>query len=243
MVDGVTDTRDEDGATRPDGSAGTVPAAHDEVGAAALTLLMLTVPGAAHAGVLIEREGEVVRHGDGLVEALDELQTELGEGPGLQTTGLGTPVLIGDLAREDGRWPRFVPRALALGARGVVAVPVRAGRVPVGRVDVVATEVDVLTDVSLEVAVLVAAHLSATVTAQAQVDQLAVAVRSRDLIGQAKGMLMERHGLDADRAFEVLVRYSRSGNTKLRDVAGTLVATRLLPDDPQVADGGPRPAG
>ena len=61
-------------------------------------------------------------------------------------------------------------------------------------------------------------------------EQLQQAVATRDVIGQAKGMLMERHGLDADRAFAVLVRYSRDTNTRLRDVAEALVTTRSLPD-------------
>ena len=48
-------------------------------------------------------------------------------------------------------------------------------------------------------------------------------------IGQAQGILMERHGLDGDRAFEVLRRYSQDHNIKLRDVATHLSETRQLP--------------
>ena len=40
---------------------------------------------------------------------------------------------------------------------------------------------------------------------------------------------MERHGLDGDRAFEVLRRYSQDHNIKLRDVAAHLIETRRLP--------------
>jgi hypothetical protein len=237
VVDGVTDARGDDDRTRLDG-ASTTAADLDRAADAVIGLLLRLVPGAAHAGVLVERDGEVVRYGDRLVEVLDELQTRLGEGPGQQTTGLWTPVLVGDLASREAQWPRFVPGASELGVRGALAVPVRARGAVVGRIDVVATEVGALTDASLEVTALVAAHLSATATLSAQVRQLEVALRSRDQIGQAKGILMERHGIDADRAFEVLVRYSRSGNTKLREVADALVATRSLPDDQQPVDGG-----
>jgi AmiR/NasT family two-component response regulator len=48
-------------------------------------------------------------------------------------------------------------------------------------------------------------------------------------IGQALGMLMERYKLDADRAFEVLKRYSQDNNRKLHDVAQELIDTRKLP--------------
>jgi AmiR/NasT family two-component response regulator len=58
------------------------------------------------------------------------------------------------------------------------------------------------------------------------------AVDSRKLIGQAQGILMERYDLDQDRAFEVLRRYSRDSNVKLREVAQLVVDTRQLPDTP-----------
>jgi len=48
-------------------------------------------------------------------------------------------------------------------------------------------------------------------------------------LGQAQSLLMERHGLDGDRAFEVLRRYSQDHNIKLRDVAAHLIETRQLP--------------
>jgi AmiR/NasT family two-component response regulator len=51
----------------------------------------------------------------------------------------------------------------------------------------------------------------------------------RKLIGQAQGLLMERHGLDATEAFEVLRRYSQDHNIKLRYVAEQLLAARQLP--------------
>jgi len=59
-------------------------------------------------------------------------------------------------------------------------------------------------------------------------DHLGEGVATRDLIGQAKGIVMERYSIDADRAFRVLVRSSQNGHHKLRDVALTLVTTRKL---------------
>jgi AmiR/NasT family two-component response regulator len=60
-------------------------------------------------------------------------------------------------------------------------------------------------------------------------DNLQVALDSRAVIDQAKGILMERHKLTADQAFQVLARLSMQGNRKLRDIAEVLVATGVLP--------------
>lgn len=69
-----------------------------------------------------------------------------------------------------------------------------------------------------------------------EVDQLQEAVESRDVIGQAKGVLMERFGITADEAFDHLVHISQTTNTKLHAVAVDLTACRhdrsRLPDEP-----------
>jgi AmiR/NasT family two-component response regulator len=65
---------------------------------------------------------------------------------------------------------------------------------------------------------------------------LDTALDTRKLIGQAQGILMERHDLDEARAFEVLRRYSQDHNTKLRDVAAHLIETRRLPTKPSRPD-------
>jgi GAF domain-containing protein len=58
------------------------------------------------------------------------------------------------------------------------------------------------------------------------------AIETRDIIGQAKGVLMERQHIDADRAFEILRRASQRSNVKLRDVAALIVSgSELDPND------------
>ena len=69
---------------------------------------------------------------------------------------------------------------------------------------------------------------------QRQIDktqQLHQAVNSRDMIGQAKGILMERHRLTAAQAFELLVRASSHTNRKLFDVADELTSTGTMTTD------------
>jgi hypothetical protein len=76
---------------------------------------------------------------------------------------------------------------------------------------------------SEHVGVLFAAHAALAYSAAQTEAQLNVAVSTRDLIGQAKGILIERHHITGDRAFAALVRISQDTNRKLRDVAAQLV--------------------
>jgi AmiR/NasT family two-component response regulator len=66
-----------------------------------------------------------------------------------------------------------------------------------------------------------------------KVDHLTIALQSRDVIGQAKGILMERYGLTSEQAFELLTVTSSNTNTKLLQVAVELVATGRLSGTPQ----------
>src|SRR5262249_30884949 len=73
-----------------------------------------------------------------------------------------------------------------------------------------------------------AAALAATVERlREELDGLRQAMRSRAAIEQAKGMLMERHGIGPDEAFERLARLSQHANIKLVDVAAALVEVSL----------------
>jgi AmiR/NasT family two-component response regulator len=61
-----------------------------------------------------------------------------------------------------------------------------------------------------------------------QLEHLHKAISARDLIGQAKGILMERYKINADQAFSVLARASQQTNTRLVDVARSLAGTGRL---------------
>ncbi len=85
-------------------------------------------------------------------------------------------------------------------------------------------------DESEHVGLLFAAHAAVAYSAVRRQAGLARSVATRQLIGQAEGMLMERHKLTADEAFAMLVRVSQNGNVKLRDVAEQLVRSGSLRD-------------
>ncbi|BBE22611.1 hypothetical protein MN0502_14940 [Arthrobacter sp. MN05-02] len=66
-----------------------------------------------------------------------------------------------------------------------------------------------------------------------KVEHLTMGIETRDVIGQAKGILMERYDLTGEQAFEVLASVSSTSNLKLRQVALDLVMTRTLPGLPE----------
>ena len=72
---------------------------------------------------------------------------------------------------------------------------------------------------------VLAAHAAAAILASRQGEQLQSALSSRDLIGQAKGIIMERYNVDAVRAFELLRELSQTENVKLVDVAKRVIDT------------------
>ncbi|MBC9824155.1 ANTAR domain-containing protein [Terrabacter sp. MAHUQ-38] len=84
---------------------------------------------------------------------------------------------------------------------------------------------------AVELATAFAAHAAATIATARKVEQLELAMVTRQEIGQAVGILMERHGLTAESAFTYLRRLSQNGNVKLRDLAEELRLTGRLPDD------------
>ena len=79
---------------------------------------------------------------------------------------------------------------------------------------------------------LFATHAAVAFAAVQEKDQFRASLATRDLIGMAKGILMERHRTTGDRAFAVLVRASQDTNRKLRDVADELVHSGRLPEAP-----------
>jgi hypothetical protein len=174
---------------------------------------------------------------DELAEKLDQVQYEHGEGPcvrALEAGGLGVAGSE-DLA-NDTTWSSFGPAAADLGVASVFAVglfPVGEDRALRGALNFYSHDVGGFDSADREAAVLLAAHVSTalayvTVTEAAQLreTQFQTALDSRDVIGQAKGILMERRGLPADQAFDVLRRASQDLNVKLRDVAATLAERR-----------------
>ncbi len=163
---------------------------------------------------------------DQLVWELDAVQYHLGEGPCVQAVE-HEPVVVVDRLREEQRWPGYVAAALERGVRSQVAVRLFASSQHVAGLNLYSVEHEEVDESSAETAQLFASHAAIILGHAQQEDQLNEALASRKVIGQAIGILMERYRIDADRAFQFLVRASSTSNIKLRDVAEEVVTTSV----------------
>jgi GAF domain-containing protein len=172
---------------------------------------------------------ETVATTDPAIADLIAQQMELREGPVLSVIQDGHSVVVDDTHTEV-RWPAWASTAAAMGYRSVIAVRLFTSDRTMGTLNLYDSRSDHFSTADLQVAHLLARHAAIAVSRVQAEDTLWRAVDSRKLIGQAQGILMERYGLDADHAFEVLRRYSQNGNVKLRNVAQMVVDSRELPD-------------
>ena len=164
--------------------------------------------------------------GDQLARELESCQRAAGGGPRLQAELDGEVVRGEDLAR-DPRWPEFAAVALRSGVRAVLAVPlVCLGEV--GALTLYARRPRAFTADAEQFALLLAAQATSA-AAEREQEHLSNAAASRDVIGQAKGILMERYRINAAAAFDLLSRISQSTNTKLRAVAEELTRGSAFP--------------
>jgi hypothetical protein len=195
------------------------------------------IDGCDAAGIFLVEDEKVVTAAasDPIVRELDRLQFETDEGPCLDAVSEGGSFYAVDLADEQ-RWRRFGPAATELGIRSVLALRLFApdvsalnlyARLPLafgaddrGKASVIAT----LAGLAMEAAQQRAAH-------EETETNLHEALQTREMIGQAQGILMERERITADEAFDVLRRASQHLNRKLREVATTVVETGGSPED------------
>ncbi|QSE86862.1 GAF and ANTAR domain-containing protein (plasmid) [Rhodococcus koreensis] len=169
---------------------------------------------------------------------LDRVQARFGEGPCVDAAVDGFVTRSDDLTVEV-RWPRFTPQALRSGVYSIVSFRLYTHTATTGALNVLATTAHAFDDESIVIGEVLAAHAAIAITAGRRESQFRSALVSRDLIGQAKGMLMERFSVCADQAFQILVTLSQDSNTPVATVAERLVH---LGSGPGPGPGpGPRP--
>lgn len=172
-------------------------------------------------------------HGS-LPPAVMGLQNEVGEGPCLDALSRPTQVRIDDLP-ADPRWPRFAAPASGWGIRSMLCTPLVHQQQILGALCIASSVPDAFDDDALAMIDIFATHAVIALAGTRDRAELITALDSRDLVGQAKGILMERHHLSAEKAFAVLVRVSQDNDTTLR-----AVCTRLcLSGDLEIADATP----
>ncbi|MTB86984.1 GAF and ANTAR domain-containing protein [Aeromicrobium senzhongii] len=165
------------------------------------------------------------------VEIAHDLQAELDEGPCLDAirTGASSYLVV---KLPDARWPRWSLRARDLGYRSTISARMEAAGRRFGSLNVYDTREVAFTRADLEVLELLASH-AAVAYANAETNvNLRVALDSRNVIGQAQGVLMQVYDLDAETAFAYLRRISQTENVRLIEVAQELLRTRSLTGHP-----------
>ena len=202
----------------------------DELLERALSLAVDIVPGCEQAGIsllqnhVVETPASVGE----LAAACDKLQEKLGEGPCVTALLEADIIRIDDL-QDDRRWPQFAAAATAFGVRSMLACRLATQRDKLGALNMYATTPGAFNEESEAMAVGYAAHVSLALSALDRETNLRRALASREVIGQAMGILMERHRITASQAFDIMVHASQRSNVKLRLIAEELVRTGTLP--------------
>jgi GAF domain-containing protein len=165
----------------------------------------------------------------------DESQYGRGYGPCLHAASTGELVEIAN-ARTETRWRDYMQRAVEHGALSSLSVPMPINEGIGGALNIYAREPDAFDEDGRSIATrfapyaaVAAANMYAYEDARDMAENYERALESRAVIDQAKGILMERYELTADLAFQALARVSMQTNTKVRDVADTLVRTGVFP--------------
>jgi len=195
-----------------------------------------SVPGFDEVGIsLVHKDGSVeTKAATGeLVWQLDKLQYDLNEGPCVSSLR-DEPVIIVDHIAHEQRWNAFVPEAVKLGLKAQMALRLYVDEDgTIGGINLYSTSSDTIADDAPAVAEVFAAQAAVALGRVQEIHQLNEALQSRQQIGTAIGILMERYKVDQQGAFAFLSRLSSHSNVKLRDVAA-----RIVEDAAQQKDGG-----
>lgn len=196
----------------------------DIVGAA-----IALIPGTDEASISLVTDRRHIRSqapSSNLAAQVDLLQDETGEGPCLDAAYEQRTVRVPDMAQEE-RWPKFSARASQLGVGSMLSFQLFVRGDNLGALNLYGRTAGGFDDESEHVGLLFASHAAIAFAGARKQQHLNQALDSRDLIGMAKGILMERYHLSADRAFEMLIRHSQEDQRKLRDIAQQVVQDTL----------------
>ncbi|MDY6997329.1 MAG: GAF and ANTAR domain-containing protein [Actinomycetota bacterium] len=191
------------------------------------------VEGAAHSGLnlLVRDRFEPQATVGSAPPELDELQKRTGIGPCIDASRDQAVVTVGDMAAES-RWPNFVAAATGLGISSMLCVPLWVDDRRLGSLSLYGESPEVFGDGAKRLAELYATHAAIALADALRTEQLRRAMASRDVIGQAKGVLMERHRITSEEAFEMLKQVSRQVDRKVVDIAESLTLSGALPQPP-----------
>lgn len=185
------------------------------------------IPGAQYAGITLTRNAKDVETPAAThlyPMLLDKIQQRHQEGPCLTAAWEEKVIHVADLENDD-RFPHYRRDALAeTPIRAIMAFQLFIGDQAMGALNVYSEMPKAFTSETRTIGLIFAAHSSIAWNSARREEQFQRALASRDTIGQAKGMIMERYGVDAVQAFGVLRKLSQDSNVPLIKVAAELVA-------------------
>ena len=203
----------------------------------AVDLSVVTIEACEFAGAFLLEGDEVTARActDPIVAEVDALQLRTGEGPCLDAVAHRLPSYASELG-TDTRWPNFGPAAASLGMRSLLAIPMAAPGTS-GAINLYARYPDAFGVIDRARGLLLASMAGFACSAarlhedeERRAENLHAALVTRELIGQAQGILIERERITGDQAFHILRQASQHLNVKLREVAQDLIDTGERPD-------------
>jgi signal transduction protein with GAF and PtsI domain len=215
---------------------GSIPASNEVIDAALKLVVKLaeeTVQGAHGVSVSLNRHGKLrtVAASNDTVLEMDHHQYDSGEGPCVAAAAEGHEFHIDSLARET-RWPTFVPKATEQGIKSILSTPLIPHTRPLGALNIYSDAERAFGTSEKELAQLFATQTEillgvagAEVSDEQRTARIADALRSREVIALATGVLMERDGATQDEAAARLRKASRAQGVTMRQHASDVVAS------------------
>jgi GAF domain-containing protein len=186
------------------------------------------IPGVDTAGILLIAKGgafESLATVSEVPKKLDALQMEFDEGPCRQAA-LEDVVIRTDDFREETRWPKYSPACVEVGVLSGLSFKLYTADRTAGALNLFGFQPRVWDTEAETIGSVLAAHAAAAVLASRENQHLQSALSSRDRIGQAKGIIMERFKVDDVQAFEMLKQLSQESNTRLVEIARRVIDSR-----------------
>ncbi|OBF58593.1 histidine kinase [Mycobacterium sp. 852002-53434_SCH5985345] len=186
------------------------------------------IPAADVAGVLLIKGGgdfESVADTDSLAAELDKLQHDFNEGP-CHDAALKQTIVRTDDLRNEPRWPNYAPAAVERGVLSSLSFKLYTAERTAGALNLFSHKANVWDTEAETIGTIFAAHAASAIMASRHGQQMQSALSTRDRIGQAKGIIMERYNVDELRAFDLLRQLSQESQVKLADIAQRVIDTR-----------------
>lgn len=197
------------------------------------------VPGAQYVGITVAHRHngiQTVASTHRYPAVLDDIQQRHQEGPCLSAAWERATMRINDLT-ADHRWPRYRRDVVELTPiRAVLAFELFTNNDAMGALNFYSERVNAFDAESVELGEIFATNIALAWAMLERNEQFRSALASRDLIGQAKGMIMERYRIDAIQAFDLLKALSQQSNIKLAEVAQQIIDAEFADEHPSRGD-------